>query len=75
MSTDMQADMVEKHKTLHNLGCRLNNRLGTIALAISVVADIAPPHKRGKYIGAALCGSVSPGFSQFDDQNGSHTEI
>ena len=31
-------------------------RLGTIALAISVVADIAPPHQRGKYVGAALSG-------------------
>ena len=30
--------------------------VGTIALAISVVADIAPPHERGKYVGAALCG-------------------
>lgn len=29
---------------------------GTIALAISVVADLAPPHERGKYVGAALCG-------------------
>ncbi|KAL9051888.1 MAG: hypothetical protein Q9206_004527, partial [Seirophora lacunosa] len=29
---------------------------GTIALAISVVADLAPPHERGKYMGAALCG-------------------
>ncbi|KAL8958541.1 MAG: hypothetical protein Q9193_004421 [Seirophora villosa] len=28
----------------------------TIALAISVVADLAPPHERGKYMGAALCG-------------------
>ena len=31
---------------------------GTIALAISVVADIAAPHERGKYVGAALCGWV-----------------
>ncbi|KAL8785849.1 MAG: hypothetical protein Q9195_008473 [Heterodermia aff. obscurata] len=29
---------------------------GTIALAISVVADIAPPHQRGQYVGAALSG-------------------
>ncbi|KAI4262526.1 MAG: hypothetical protein L6R42_002304 [Xanthoria sp. 1 TBL-2021] len=29
---------------------------GTIALAISVVADLAPPHERGRYVGAALCG-------------------
>ncbi|KAL8736835.1 MAG: hypothetical protein Q9181_002278 [Wetmoreana brouardii] len=29
---------------------------GTIALAMSVVADLAPPHERGKYVGAALCG-------------------
>lgn len=35
---------------------------GTIALAISVVADLAPPHGRGKYVGAALCGCV-PGIN------------
>ncbi|KAI4253610.1 MAG: hypothetical protein L6R42_007518, partial [Xanthoria sp. 1 TBL-2021] len=29
---------------------------GTIALAIGVVADLAPPHERGRYVGAALCG-------------------
>ncbi|KAL8769895.1 MAG: hypothetical protein Q9194_005324, partial [Teloschistes cf. exilis] len=29
---------------------------GTIALAISVVADLAPPHERGQYVGAALSG-------------------
>ncbi|KAI4124108.1 MAG: hypothetical protein LQ338_004980 [Usnochroma carphineum] len=34
----------------------LTEGLGTIALAISVVADLAPPHERGKYVGAALCG-------------------
>ncbi|KAL8951377.1 MAG: hypothetical protein Q9222_002655 [Ikaeria aurantiellina] len=34
-------------------------RAGTIALAISVVADLAPPHERGKYVGAALCGYKS----------------
>lgn len=34
----------------------LNLLLGTIALAISVVADVAPPHERGRYIGAALSG-------------------
>ena len=32
---------------------------GTIALAISVVADLAPPHERGKYVGAALSGYVA----------------
>ncbi|KAL8994627.1 MAG: hypothetical protein Q9169_005449 [Polycauliona sp. 2 TL-2023] len=31
---------------------------GTVALAISVVADLAPPHERGQYVGAALCGHV-----------------
>ncbi|KAI4108870.1 MAG: hypothetical protein LQ339_001988 [Xanthoria mediterranea] len=29
---------------------------GTIALAINVVADLAPQHERGKYVGAALSG-------------------
>ncbi|KAI4226530.1 MAG: hypothetical protein L6R40_008285 [Gallowayella cf. fulva] len=29
---------------------------GTIALAISVVADLVPPHERGRYVGAALMG-------------------
>ena len=32
-----------------------SDSLGTISLAINVVADVAPPHERGTYIGAALC--------------------
>lgn len=32
---------------------------GTIALAINVVADLAPQHERGKYVGAALSGYVA----------------
>ena len=45
----------------------MNDHLGTIALAISVMADIAPPHKRGKYIGAALCGSVASCLPRIDN--------
>lgn len=31
---------------------------GTIALCLSVIHDIAAPHERGKYMGAAMTGSV-----------------
>ncbi|KAI4151127.1 MAG: hypothetical protein L6R39_002109 [Caloplaca ligustica] len=36
----------------------LTERLGTIALAISVVAELAPPHERGKYVGTTLSGYI-----------------
>lgn len=31
---------------------------GTIALGVMVVADLAPPHSRGRYMGAMLTGYV-----------------
>lgn len=31
---------------------------GTIALCLSVIHDIAAPHERGKYMGAAMTGHV-----------------
>lgn len=34
------------------------NCIGTIALGIMVVADLAPPHSRGRYVGAMLSGCV-----------------
>ncbi len=43
-------------KTVKLLDCGSPRIVGTIPLAISVVSDIAPPHQRGKYVGAALCG-------------------
>ncbi|KAL8833152.1 MAG: hypothetical protein Q9170_004454 [Blastenia crenularia] len=38
------------------ISTQTDGEIGTIALAISVVSDLAPPHERGKYMGAALCG-------------------
>jgi len=35
------------------------NHVGTIALCLSVIHDIAAPHERGKYMGSAMTGYVA----------------